>query len=192
MEYKVEFKMKKTVSSIGILKSLLLAATMTVGANAQAALVQFTINGEITSATTDNIFDVSVFDTVTAYGQFDDSLIGTGESTINFSNAVNSMEIAIGNTTFTDSMDLLGGADMYFLDGVFDGIDYEAIDGTFDSWGYAGLIDVDGFILDDFNGVGIGGSWNVSSFAVTPVPVPAALWLFVSGLFILIKFSKRP
>lgn len=147
-----------------------------------AAIVNFTLMGGITYADTANEFTLSMGDTIYASGQLDDSLITDGEIYIDFSTLYNNMGIRVGNRLYTDELDILGGAHIYFVDGVFDGLDYAALDYSYDSWGYLGQIDSAGNALPDFTGNGIEGNWNASSFTMTAVPVPAALWLFISGL----------
>ena len=159
-----------------------------------AALVEFSVDGEITSATAGNIFGLSIGESITAFGEYDDSTIGAGVIAVEFRSAFNNMQITVGSTTYTDAMDELGGADLYFLDGIFDGLDYKALDGNFDSWGSLGELDANNNLLEDFTGSGIGGFWTASSFQVSPisnVPVPAAVWLFGSGLVLLSGLARR-
>lgn len=159
-----------------------------------AALVGFSVDGEITSATADNIFGLSIGESITAFGEYDDSTIAPGVVAVAFSSATNNMQITVGSTTYTDLMDTLGGADLYFLDGAFDGLDYKAMDGNFDSWGTLGALDPNNNLLEDFTGSGIGGFWTESSFQVSPVsnvPLPAAVWLFGSGLVLLSGLARR-
>jgi len=185
MDLKVEIKMKQILTHKIVLKTLICMSLLSMS-QAQAAMVQFTLSGQITSATNPNIFDVVTNELVTATGHFDDSVIGFGESIIDFSTTYNNMQISLGNTIYTDDMDLFNGAYMYFMDGIFDGIDYEGINGNFDSWGYTGQVG-----LDDFSGVGITGNWTASSFEVSAVPIPAAVWLFGSGLALLGGIARR-
>ena len=185
MDLKVEMKMKITYTTV--IKALTCTALLSTNP-VQAAMVQFSLDGAITSATNPNIFNVAVNDIVTVTGLFDDNIIGSGLTVVDFSTSYNNMLISIGNTDFTDAMDVFGGANMYFVDGAFDGIDYAAIDTSFDSWGVIGGIP--GF--EDFTGNGIAGNWNAGSFqTVSAVPVPAAIWLFGSGLALLAGFSRR-
>jgi hypothetical protein len=147
---------------------------------AHAAMVQFTLEGEISYADQTNMFGLSAGDIVTAAGVYDDAPLGPGSVFIQFATAYNNMDINIGNTLFTDAMDTIGGADLYFTNGVFEGLDYEATDNSFDSWGYL-----------FFTGYGIEGYWTQTSFHTTVIPVPAAVWLFASGLFLLGGMARR-
>lgn len=172
------------------LSSVFCMALLTVN-HANAAMVQFSLDGEVTTAASGNTFGLSVGNTVTATGTYDDSVIGTGTVFVNFSLITNNMQINIGNTVYTDAMDTISGPSLYFVGGVFDGLDYEAIDGTYTSWGVLGGTDPAGNILEDFTGSGIGGNWIASSFTVTAVPVPAAVWLFTSGMLLLGGIARR-
>jgi hypothetical protein len=171
--------MKKT-GMLAIFFTLLFGAV-----NVHAAPVSFTLYGEISTANSSNPFNLSAGNTVFVAGVFDDSPIGSGLVFIDFSTPYNNMEITIGNTIYTDAMDTIGGASLYFFDGIFDGLDYEASDGTFDSWGYLGASQ------PDFTGTDIEGNWIASSFEVTAVPLPAAVWLFGSGLVFLASIFRR-
>ncbi|VAW70099.1 hypothetical protein MNBD_GAMMA10-3057, partial [hydrothermal vent metagenome] len=167
-----------------IVTSFFCLAVLT-ASQAQSAIVQFSINGEITDAYS-NPFGLSTGDLISATGVFDDSSISAaGVSYVDFSLSYNNMVIEVGSVNYTDELDLLGGASLYFSDGILDGMDYEAISGSFDSWGYFGQVDYYGVALEDFTGTGIAGNWILDSYQVTAVPVPAAVWLFASGMLLL-------
>lgn len=155
--------------------------------NVHSATVNFSVTGEIISATPTNPFNISTGSLITASGTFDDSPIGSGETFIDFSTLSNNMEIAVGNTVFTDTSELYSGGLLFFYDGVFDGLTYEALDDSFDSYGYLGEIGTSGNLLPDFDGIGIEGNWLANSFSVTPVPLPGAFWLFATGLLFLFR-----
>lgn len=188
--------MKLSINVKTTIKSLIYL-TLLATSQLQAALVDFSVDGEITSAEIGNTFGLSIGDLITASGQFDDSVIGAGITEVDFTTAVNNMQISVGNALYTDATESFGGALIFFNNGVFDGIDYDSVDGTFDSWGSLGELDTYGNVLDDFNGLydgshyKIGGSWLASTFEVTPVPVPAAVWLFGSGIVFLAGFARR-
>jgi len=159
-----------------------------------ATIVQFSVNGEITRATANNFFDLAVGDIITLTGEFDDSIIGPGDTLIDFSLSYNNFTLNFGNTVYTDDDDLNNLAAMYILDGAFDGLDYITSDNKFNSTGYVGYIDpVTGEVYEDFiaHNNTIGGYWLVDSFEMTPVPVPAAVWLFGSGLVFLAGIARR-
>ncbi|VAW61304.1 hypothetical protein MNBD_GAMMA10-2057, partial [hydrothermal vent metagenome] len=48
-----------------------------------------------------------------------------------------------------------------------------------------------GVALEDFTGTGIAGNWILDSYQVTAVPVPAAVWLFASGMLLLGGIARR-
>lgn len=184
----MKIKLTKKTACNSLIFMTLLAATQ-----AQAALVDFSVSGQINASTEGNPWGLSVDDMFTASGQFDDSNIASG--IIDFTSAINNMSITFGNTVYTGYTEVLGGANMYFTaSGVFDGIDYLSIssDPGFTSSGYAGsLTDVYGEynVTTDLNGNVVAasyvdGTWDVNSYTSAPavVPVPAAIWLFASGL----------
>lgn len=182
--------MNKSLSSKWILISLI-SGLLIIPAQSQAAMVNFTLTGEIITADANNPFSLDLNNSVTVSGTYDDSPIGSGTIFIDFSTSTNNMLIQVGNTHYTDSMDVLGGASLYFRDGVFDGLDYRAFDDSYISWGVLGDTDPDGNVLPDFSGTGIEGNWVASSFTVTPVPVPGAVWLFGTGLLLLSQLARR-
>ena len=173
-------KINKKSTRNSILGLLLLTA-----GTAQAAMVNFTLTGEITNLDLTNPYGLSIGDMVTAEGVYDDSILSIApEGTfIDFSTGYNNMTISIGSITYTDDMDVLGGASLYFVGDMFDGLDYSATDGSFDSWGTLGTI-------DDFTGTGIMGTWMADSFNATAVPLPGAAWLFGSGLAFLAGIAR--
>jgi len=163
--------------TIGIGAALLLL--MSIG-SANAQLVNFTVEGNVTLAGGSNIFGLSVGDTITANAIFDDSLIsGTGTSLIDFSDPLLGIDLIIttGSGTYANADEVLGGAWLWFYNGVFDGLDYSASDEEFDSFNL------------NFTGTDLGGTWTTATLA--PVPVPAALWLFGSGLIGLVGIVRR-
>ncbi len=182
--------MNKPLFSKWMLISLI-SGLLIIPVQSQAAMVNFTLTGEIITADATNPFSLELSDSVTVSGTYDDNPIGPGTLFIDFSTSTNNMGIQVGNTHYTDSMDELGGASLYFRDGVFDGLDYRAIDDSYTSWGVLGDTDPDGNVLPDFSGTGIEGNWVASSFTVTPVPLPGAAWLFGSGLLLLLSQLSR-
>jgi len=182
---KTKLTRKTTVKSI--LGLILLASSQ-----AHASLVDFSVSGQIVAAATGNSWGLSIGNTFTASGQFDDSAISTG--IIDFTSATNNMNITFGNTVYTDDMDVFGGANMYFTaSGIFDGIDYLSIlNPEFRSTGFAGgPTDVYGTVSQELE-LYVDGTWNVDSYVQTSaVPIPAAIWLFGSGLIGLVGIGRR-
>ncbi len=189
--------MKNTNKKPG-LASFLCLLLLSVG-SAQAAMVNFSLTGQITIAETSNPFNLLVGDEVIATGVFDDSsniydpTPGSGLSYIDFSTSYNNLQITIGSVSYTDSDDILSAPVLYFLDNI-DGSSYldgftfraERPEDSFSSTGEndflfnGGLLDINNYIID---GTYIDGQWDAGSFVTTAaVPVPAAAWLFGSGL----------
>jgi len=171
------------------IKSLICMILLTVN-QAQAALVNFTVDAQIHDAAVGNSFGLLVGDIITASGQFDDSAIASG--VIDFTTSFNNMSILFGNTLYTDEMDVEGGAAMFFTaEGIFDGISYLSVleSPGFESNGFVnGPFDVSGY---DNTGL-VDGTWQVGSYSsISAVPVPAAIWLFGSGLIGLAGIGRR-
>ncbi len=163
--------------------------------NIQAAIINFTVTGNVDdSFTSTNDFGLNLGDTITASGTFDDSgLTGTGAEFVSFgSGSFNSMSLDVGNSSFVETDDnnyLTGFPRLFFQDGVFDGINFNtdfSIESYFQSSGTTKT-----FQGEDDNFGWFGGSWDVSSYSASPVPVPAAVWLFGSGLLGLIGVARR-
>ena len=151
--------------------------------NTHAALVTFNANGTVEGASAGNDFTLNVSDPISASGAFDDAGF-TGSGLEIFST---SLSLSVGSVNFTDA-DNSGLTEIAFQDGVFLGFNFFS------------PADVDGPIaffdssFDFFNGEDdafgyIEGTWDSASYSV--VPVPAALWLFGSGLIGLIGIARR-
>ena len=163
------------------------------GMNAQAALVSGNLTGTVDSfADPGNIFGLSLNDTIELSVVYDDSVLtGTGGETVFFNLPSNTMEFTVGALSFNESMDTAGGVGptLVFFDGMLTEIKYDTQFGT--SGVFSSFISF--FEGSDDAGNGIGGSWDLSSYTVSPVviPVPPAIWLFVTGLIALASFSKK-
>ncbi len=172
----------------------LVAGCMAVGATgAQAALVNFTLMGTTSTFTTvPNVFGVGVGDTVTVTGTFDDSVLSGGTGLVYFDSnlsGTNSFELSIGTYTFSNTADPAYSSGGYpYLDitgptsaGLMFVVEFDGH--AFDSWGNTFVGWESGFDRTVFGG------WN--TFGMTPVPVPAAVWLLGSGLIGLAGIAKR-
>ena len=175
--------MKYVLKGLGA--ALLLALGLT---QAHAQMVNFTLTGTVNNTMQNtwyydkNVFGLSIGDTITATASFDDRLINAGgTSLIDFDAPGIEMIINVGNTTFTDDDDFSAGAWLYFYDGLFDGLSFnsDVWDKDFDSSNFC----------CDFNGDDFDGTWTSAS--VSAVPVPAAIWLFGSGLLGLAGMARR-
>jgi len=171
--------------------SALFSLSLLASSYANAAIVQFSVNGEITRAAADNYFNLVAGDIVTVTGVYDDSVVvASGESIIDFSSlSGNYFNFEFGNTTYNSADDFDNLATMYLFDGLFDGIDYISPDFKLHSYGYVGGYEW----YEDFTAKNdtIAGNWIVDSFQVTAVPVPAAVWLFATGLIFLSGIARR-
>ena len=184
----------KTTIKIIAVSSLFVAMS-----SAQAALVSFTLTGDVTfddTFTGTNVFGLPVgTDNVTATGTFDSSLIGddliSGSGSFSLSN-INNLLITVGSETFTAADD--NGSGIVTI-----------INGTvIDELGSAGFVyagtNTNQHLFtsdasDNFIGTENGGLSNIlgewTSYEMTVVPVPAAAWLFGSGLLGLVGLARR-
>ena len=172
----------------GICATLLLAISFS---NAYATPVRFDLYGTVTLILDDdpmyphpeNPFGLMLGDTIKATATFDGDLINEEGFSGLWINDINpdsiDIFITVGNTVYTSGDHYLnnGNSLLLFNDGDFHQLDYHSSDEQFDSY-------VDGFWGSDFIG-----EWNYAE--LTPVPVPAAVWLFGSGLIGLIGVARR-
>jgi hypothetical protein len=180
------YKMQKIYSVAASL--ILVVAT----SNAHATLMNFEVTGYADFWVDEpNDFGLVFNDAITATGTFDDSVLSGGYGTIDFSLASNSLTITVGSATFYESDDDYGTPEMTFT---ADPLDFELTfyhlmsgGGFFDS--YSGLFDAE----DAPPGTGnqVNGTWDGESLTITAVPVPAALWLFGSGLIGIAGFARQ-
>ena len=178
---------------VTLIRKLGLLAVLIVPVCAQAAMVSFSVTG----VATDNLwvdgqpdgFGLSASsNTITAVGAFDDtSLGGFGLESV----LLDSLTITVGNATFTqnDEVRATNFPVLLFDGGAFDGIDFVANYGVFGFFNSAERLMT--FTGDDDNFGSIYGSWDSASYSVSAVPVPAAAWLFGSGLLAIVGFVRR-
>ena len=174
-----------------ISSTLFVLAMMFVTSNVNAALVNFEITGIADFwADSGNVWGLALDDQITATGTFDDNVLSGGTGTIDFSqDSGNSFTIAVGSITYFESDDS-GYASL-------DLPTISLLSGSLDAFNFSTTLDGNGFdsfsnIFDglDLNGYGINGTWN-STVTLSPVPVPAAVWLFGSGLIGLAGVARR-
>ena len=176
--------MKKLILSACL--SMLLTLGMV--APASAALVSFTITGDILvgDEVAYNDYGLSAGDTVTVTGIFDDSELTAGTGKIDFDLITgNTMTIAAGSLTLYEFHDLDFYSYLYFDNYQLTQFDYYAHAGVNGS--------PSGFrsALLSFDDLGrLEGEWR-SDVSLAAIPVPAALWLFGSGLLGLLVAARK-
>lgn len=160
---------------------------MVVASSANAALVNYTVTGDVLLGT--NPFGLVPGDTITATGQLDDSVLIDGTGSILFgSGSGNTMTINVGNTEFYASHDsdyAIGLPTLHFTGGLLDDFDTFIMAGVNDA-----PADFSSYLLGFNDGASMYGEWQ-ETVEFSPVPVPAAVWLFGSGLLGLIGFAKH-
>ncbi len=180
-------KFQKTVCS-----SILAAGMLFSMSTAQAALFNYTITGDVILGDEYgdyNAFGLAAGDTITATGVFDDSVLSAGTGTILFGSGTgNTLTLNIGSTVFTANNHSSGSPSISLTNFGLDDFDFYALAGT-----NGANADFDSY-LTGFDDLGsLYGDWqtNVIITPVSAVPVPAAVWLFGSGLIGLAGFARR-
>jgi len=147
---------------------------------ANAQIVNFNLEGEVTG-TDDffgaNPFGLSVGNIITATGSYDDIyLTGSGYDDIELV----SLNVSVGDTIYTEADANWLGSEISFLNGWFYGLYFDTEDNEFNSdYEFGGY-------MTNFDG-----EWTVYSESAPAVPVPAAVWLFGSGLLGLVGMARR-
>jgi len=168
--------MRKLGGSASIAGFLLLVCA----GGAQAALVNFTLSGTVDGSTV-SPYGLNVGDTITASGVFDNSVLSSSPYTVYF-NSGNTLNITTGSLSLNQTQDAGGSPVFEFYNlGNLIGINFYA--SSFDS---AALF----FSVSDGTNYATG-VWNASNLYMTPVPLPAAVWLLGSGLMGLVGFTRR-
>ena len=177
-----------------IVSGLFLAIAM---GSAHAATMNFEMTGDVDYwADAGNEFGLDLNHTISVIGSFDDSVLVGGLGAIDFSaGSGNTFTLEVGSQIFFESDD--NNFDFGFPLLTID------VNSAFSSFAFVtdqpngmffdSYFDV--FDAQDQYGAQINGTWNFDSLAVTPaltpVPVPAAFWLFGTGLIGLAGFAKR-
>jgi len=167
------------------------ASLMLVFANSASAAVVNSVKGIVDGANTGNDFGITTGYEFFATFIYDDSgLTNTGPETITFdTNGLgNTFSFTIGSVSFSQGDDTFGGAILNFDDGAFDGFEFDTDPGSpveFSSFGTGSVYNFTGG-----DSATINGHWDGSTFGAA-VPVPAAVWLFVSGLLGLAGVARR-
>ena len=148
---------------------------------AQAQIINFSLDGVITSTATyfgdPNPFGLNVGNVITATGSYDDSAF-TGSGFEHFD--LIDINITVGTGSYNMSDADWSSQYLTLFYGDFHGLAYDSAD-----WGFSSF-------TDNFNGrlSLFEGEWRNYS-EVSAVPVPAAAWLFGSGLIGLVGLARR-
>lgn len=173
-------------------------AMILTASSANAALVNFTITGDILAGyeTAHNDYGLVAGDTIKAFGVFDDSLLTGGTGTIVFDDMnVNTLTISAGSLTlFTyNAVDyVVDDKDNAGINPYLSFVNNQLVD--FDYYAHAGHNGApSGFLSSMLGFTDLGaleGEWR-SSVEMQPVPLPAAPLLFGSGLLVLANIARR-
>ena len=171
-------------------QSCAVAVLMAVGmgaAQAAAVTYNYTISGTVIIGDEtygSNVWDLTAGDVITATGTFTADLgtIGNETGTVSFAGGSgNTMLIdLLGGQSLTDADDTSGGgASLTFSVGSL--TDFDFLSSDFSSYFLS---------FDDATSSSVYGEWD--TVQLTAVPVPAAVWLFGSGLAMLGWVRRRP
>ena len=176
---------------------LMICALVLFSGSTHASLVNLTVNGTVGGAL--NWGGLSTGDPITANLVLDISAYtGVGLEQFYFTGS-NTLDITAGTHLFDESMDSALNASVSFYDGVMNDLNFGALYGVngapeeFDSVGLTVLASrtftekVKGkWVTTDYQ---LAAHWD--AVTLTPVPVPAAVWLFGSGLLGLAGVARR-
>lgn len=171
-------------------------AIILTASSANAALVNFTITGDVLvgSETAHNDYGLTAGDTIKAFGVFDDSALIGGTGTIIFDDMnANTLTISAGSLTLfaSNALDYVVD-DKTGVNPYLSFTNNQLVD--FDYYAHAGQNGApSGFFSStlDFTDLGVlDGEWR-SSVEVHPVPLPAAPLLFGTGLLALVNIARR-
>ena len=194
-------KIRKILLTVAITGSMLMGA---VGAQAVSMTYDFTITGTVTlgdEILVPNAFDLTAGETITATGTFTADLSGAAGS----ESGVVSFHQSSGNSLTIDIDGGMGSAFAYteaddtgFLTGLGPTIEFRPDN----ELGFSVFVDFDSKLgIEEFNSLGntfddqgglsglLIGQWELTN--LTPVPVPAAAWLFGSALLGLMSLRRR-
>lgn len=174
----------------------ILCLLILISGSANAALINLTVNGTVDAAT--NWGGLNAGDAITAGLTLDTaSYTGIGYETFSFTGD-NTLAITAGSFSFDQSMDSVPNASIAFNNGVMYDFNFGAlfeVNGAPEEFDSAGL----NVLASRSETTGKGGKaittdyllaahWDAAT--LTAVPVPAAVWLFGSGLLGLAGFAR--
>jgi len=177
-----------------ILKHLIFTA-LAVAGNASASLINFTVTGDVLSAL--NYGGLGYGSTITADITLDDTgLTGIGTEQIFFT-GLNTLDITAGTLSFNQTMGDSALTSITFVDGSLTNLYFGAQFGMLGAPEdfFSSLTTVTASRNEIIKGRSIThnlyATWQVTTLPLTPVPVPAAVWLFGSGLLGLVGVARR-
>jgi len=159
---------------------------------ASASTVNFQLTGNVTYTDAGNLFGLTAPTTISATGSYDSSdLDGSGTGSIDFLTVPpQSLTITVGSIVFTEADDDDAIMEMSITTNNFNFLNYGGTVTTVDGDQLFTSLPANNFIGTDSSGGSILGTWDTSSFQ-TAVPIPAAVWLFGSGLLGLAGIARK-
>ena len=158
--------------------AILLLAVGMGSAQAVPVVYNYTILGDVVYGDGSNAWGLNTGDVISATGSFTADLGLTLTGTVNFALG-DTMTINLLSGTLTEADDI-GGISLSFINGSL--TDFVYIQNPFD-------FNSNFTSFDDGQGYNMFGEWQ-TDVNLTAVPVPAAVWLFGSGLAML-GFTRR-
>lgn len=175
-----------------ILKHLILIASLTLCTTANAVSISTDFTATVDSGT----FLGTIGTGTITYDDTD--ILGVGNEAINLNTALNFLTFNVFGQDFAGSDDIdfeFGTFPLVnFFDGLITSINYvvnELSTSNPTAINQAGVLSFSIFTLELGDLGGLSGVLNIEEGSISPVPVPAAAWLFGSGLIALFGFSRR-
>ena len=166
-----------------ILKTTLACLAMLTSSYTSAALVNYEITGDvIVGDGSPGAFGLVIGDTITATGTIDDSFLSGGTFSFDTGSSY-TMTIIAGTATFTAS------DDTRFLSGLGPDLTFDGA-GQLTDFDFTGTVFNSNFMqFDNLFAFTLLGVWRPD--VTITAPVPAAVWLFGSGLLGLVGIARK-